>query len=84
MIERKIQKGAIKLPASALSAHKFGANRPNYIFETGFFCKNADLFLLAIFADTTHDRSNKHPLCQIAWRDCNHRVESAGAFLGKG
>jgi hypothetical protein len=44
MIDTKIQKSAITLPASSALPLSFRANRPNYIFETGFFCKNAGLF----------------------------------------
>ncbi|ORL64841.1 hypothetical protein B7H17_11525 [Pseudomonas putida] len=72
------------MPASLAPPHNFGVNRSNYIFETGFFCKNAGLFSWPNFCGEPHDRSSKHPLCQIARRNGDHRVEGTGTFLGEG
>jgi len=55
MIDIKIQNSAIKLPAPPALPHKFWANRPNYVFETGFFCKNAGLFIGRFLRVQTHD-----------------------------
>ena len=55
MIDTKIQNSAINLPASSAPPHKLWANRPNYVFETGFFCKNAGLFIGRFLRVKTHD-----------------------------